>query len=116
MEGINWKRMVVALLLAGFFGIGCAYGTAGVEIPGFEITMPYLLTIFYSRLLMGLLIGLAGSVTLLNGKMANAALRGGILGAVVSVGISFYGGAAIFIAAGIVYGIITDVVATKVGK
>ncbi len=116
MEGIDWKRMGVALLLAGIFGVFCAYGTAGVEIPGFEVKMPYLETIFYSRLLIGLVIGLAGSVKLLKSRLANAALRGGILGAVVSVGIAFYGGAEVFIAAGIVYGVITDLVATKLGK
>jgi hypothetical protein len=116
MEGINWKRMGTALLLAGFFGAGCAYGTSTVEIPGFVMTLEYLGTIFYSRLLIGLAIGLAGGVRLLKGNVANAALRGGILGAVVSVGISFYGGAAVFITAGIVYGAITDVLATKLGK
>jgi hypothetical protein len=113
MEGIDWKRMCLSLLLAGFFGVGCAYGTSTAVIPGFTVTMPYLLTIFYGRLLMGLIIGLAGGVVLMKGALKNAAVRGAIIGAVCSIGISFYGGAAIFITAGIVYGIITDVVATK---
>lgn len=115
MEGINPRRMAIALIVAAFFGFGCAYGTSTVDIPGFEMTMTYLLTIFYSRLLMGLVIGLSGPIRMLPGDLANAALRGGILGAIVSVGISFYGGAAIFIGAGIVYGIITDVLATRFG-
>jgi len=113
MEGINGKRMLVSLLLASFFGAGCAYGTSTAQIPGFTVTMPYLETIFYARLLMGVIIGLAGGVVLLKGAVKNAAVRGAIIGAVCSISISFYGGAAIFIAAGIVYGIITDVVATK---
>ncbi len=116
MEGINWKRMVVSLLLAAFFGIGCAYGTSTVEIPGFEVTMPYLLTIFYARLLIGLVIGLSENVKLVAGDMKNAALRGGIFGAIVTGVMAFYGGAEIFIISGIVYGVITDILATKFGK
>jgi hypothetical protein len=116
MQGIDWKRMLVSLLLAAFFGLGCAYGTSTVEIPGFTVTMPYLETIFYARLLMGFMIGLAGGVVLLKGATKNAVLRGAVIGAISSVSISFYGGAEVFIAAGIVYGIITDVVATKTGK
>ena len=38
------------------------------------------------------------------------------MGAIVSVGISFFGGAEIFIAFGIVYGILTDFLATKFGS
>ena len=113
MEGVNWKRMGISLLLAGFFGAGCAYGTSTAQIPGFTATMPYLLTIFYGRLLMGFIIGLAGGVVLVKGALKNAALRGGTIGAVCSIGISFYGGAAVFITAGIVYGVITDCVATR---
>ncbi|UCD03175.1 MAG: hypothetical protein JSV63_00885 [Candidatus Aenigmatarchaeota archaeon] len=116
MEGINWKRMGIALTLAGIFGFFCAWGTSNVEIPGFEMTMPYLLTIFYGRLLVGLVIGLAEHVKLVAGEMKNAAVRGGILGAIVTVVISFYGGAGVFILAGIIYGIITDVLATRFGK
>lgn len=113
MKGINGKRMLISLLLAGFFGLVCAYGTSTVEIEGFTITLPYLATIFYARLLMGFMIGLAGGVLILKGDMKNAVVRGAVLGVISSIVISFYGGGEIFIAAGIVYGIITDVVATK---
>ncbi len=113
MKGINGKRMLVSLLLAAFFGVVCAYGTSTVEIEGFTMTLPYLATIFYARLLMGFMIGLAGGVLFLKGDMKNAVVRGAVLGAISSIVISFYGGGEIFIAAGIFYGIITDVVATK---
>ena len=115
-EGIKPKRMLIALVLAGIFGVFCAYGTSTVEIPGFVMTMEYLLTIFYSRLLIGFVIGLAGTLRVLKGELPNAVLRGGIMGAIMSIGISFYGGAVVFISAGIVYGIITDVLATKFGS
>lgn len=113
MEGLNKKRMFASLLLAAFFGLGCAYGTSTVEIEGFTATLPYLATIFYGRLLMGFMIGLAGGVAILEGETLNAVLRGAAIGIISSIAISFYGGGSIFIMAGIVYGIITDVVATK---
>jgi hypothetical protein len=105
--------MILSLIIAGIFGVFCAYGTSTVEIPGFDITMPYLLTIFYSRLMIGLVIGLAENIQLLKKELLNSILRGAIFGAIVSVSISFYGGGAIFMAAGIIYGLLTDFIATK---
>jgi len=105
--------MIIALVVASIFGVFCAYGTSMVEIPGFEVTMPYLLTIFYSRVLIGFVVGLAEHQTILKNRLFNAALRGAIIGAILSVVISFYGGAIPFISAGIIYGIITDILATK---
>ncbi|MBU1178003.1 hypothetical protein KJ903_02185 [Patescibacteria group bacterium] len=110
---MNIKRLVIALVVATFFGFGCAYGTSTVEIPGFEMTMAYLLTVFYARVLIGFFVGLSGNLKLLKGKYANAALRGAIFGVITSVVISFYGGALIFIIAGVIYGVITDLLATR---
>jgi hypothetical protein len=107
------KRMAIALALAAVFGYFCALGTSAVEIPGFEATLPYLLTVFYSRLMMGFTIGFAGGVKLLKGEARNAALRGAVIGGIVSVGIAFYGGAAVLIPFGMVYGLLTDLIATK---
>jgi len=108
--------MLISLVVAALCGVFCAYWTSGVEIPGFEITMPYLLTIFYNRLLMGFVIGLAGGVRILKKESLNSIIRGIIIGAIISVGISFYGGAFAFIGAGIVYGALTDFLATKFGS
>ncbi|MBM3303540.1 MAG: hypothetical protein FJY76_00445 [Candidatus Aenigmarchaeota archaeon] len=110
------RRLLVSLVVSAIFGILCAYGTSNVQIPGFTMTMPYLMTIFYARLLTGFLIGFAGSWAILKSRYGNAALRGAIMGIISSVSISFYGGAAVFIGAGIIYGIITDVLATKFGE
>ncbi|WP_455364399.1 hypothetical protein [[Eubacterium] cellulosolvens] len=110
---MNIRRMIIALIAAAACGIFCAYGTSTVEILGFEVTLPYLLTIFYSRLLIGFVIGLTEHVTLCKNTVLNAATRGAIIGAILSIALSFYGGALIFITAGIIYGIITDILATK---
>lgn len=113
MEGINGKRMLISLVLGAFFGLGCAYGTSTATIEGFTMTLPYLASIFYARLLMGFMIGLADGVVIIEGAMKNALVRGGVIGAISSVIISFSGGGAIFITAGIAYGIITDIFATR---
>jgi hypothetical protein len=108
--------MVIALVVAAVCGLFCAYGTSTVEIPGFEITVPYLLTIFYSRLLIGLVIGLSEDIKLLRRKLLSSTIRGALMGAIVSIGISFYSGSVIFITAGIVYGMLADLLSTTFGS
>ena len=115
--------MVIALIVAVLFGVYCVYGTAEymktAPVPGFEVTVEYLLTIFYNRVLMGIAVGLAGGVVLTRRKLVNAAIRGAILGAIFSLGISLYGfltGAYVFIIFGAVYGAVTDLAATRFGS
>ena len=110
---MNAKRLLIALVISAIFGIFCAYGTSAVEIEGFEITLPYLITIFYTRLLIGFFVGIGDNVELIKKKYHNAALRGGLFGLITSIVISFYGGGEFFIIFGIIYGIITDLVATR---
>ena len=112
---MNWKRLVIALAVGALCGMFCAYGTSELdpEEMGFGITTALLATTFYNRLLIGLVVGLAGGIVLLKGQLANAALRGIILGAVVSVAIGFYGGMEILVLFGALYGLIADVVATR---
>ena len=113
---MNWKRIIVAVVLGAIFGAFCAYGTSELdpEVVGFEIDSALLLTTFYNRVLIGLLVGVGGGVALLKDVMNNAALRGAVFGALISIGIGFYGGMEVLVAFGAVYGLITDVVSTKV--
>ncbi len=117
------KRMVISLVIAALFGIYCAYGTSEylktAEIPGFEVTIEYLLTIFYSRLLMGFVVGFVEDIKLIGRRFPNSIIRGAVIGAIMSIGISFYGfftGSYIFIIYGIIYGAITDLAATRFGS
>jgi hypothetical protein len=110
---MNLKRLLIALVISAVFGIFCAYGTSTIEIKGFEITLPYLLTIFYARLLIGFFVGIGDNIEIIKNKYQNAAIRGAIFGIITSIVIAFYGGGEIFIIFGIIYGIITDLVATR---
>ncbi len=67
----------------------------------------------YARLLIGFFVGIGDNVILINKKYQNAALRGALFGLITSIVISFYGGGEFFIISGIIYGIITDLISTR---
>lgn len=115
---MNMKRMAIALVLGALFGLFCVYGTTMVDVPGVEVTMLLLATIFYNRLLIGFVIGLSEDIMLVGGELLNSAVRGGILGVIIGLAITIPGGwdSAILLVFSLVYGVITDVVATRFGK
>jgi hypothetical protein len=110
---MNIKRFLIAFVLSVLFGLFCAYGTSTVNIEGFDITLEYLLMVFYARLLIGVLVGIGDNVNILKKKYQNAVARGALFGLIASIVISFYGGGEFFIVFGIIYGIITDIIATR---
>ncbi|HID73409.1 TPA: hypothetical protein EYP38_05710 [Candidatus Micrarchaeota archaeon] len=114
---MNTKRMTIAVMASILFGIFCAWGSTMVQIPGMVVTLPLLATIFYNRVLIGFMVGLAEHVSMLKDRLPNAALRGALIGAIVSIGVMLPGGleAAALLVFGALYGAIVDVVATKYG-
>lgn len=107
------KRLTVCLALSVLFGSVCVYGTTNVNPPATRLTIPYLATVFYNRIILGLMVWLADDVKITGKERTNVIVRGGLLGAIVSVGISFQGRVAPFVGAGIVYGVLTDWLATR---
>jgi len=106
------KRLSIAIITGIILGIFCIIGV-GYRF-GFTGNELFLFATWFNRLLMGLVIGLAGSLKLIKGKF-NPLLRGILLGLIVSF--SFYVATDFrdltgFIA-GIVYGIIIDYVSSK---
>ena len=111
---MNKKRILIALLTGAILGVFCIIGV-GARI-GYENYI-FLVGMWYNRVVMGLLIGLADSIQITRGAK-NVLLRGALLGLIVS--------SAIFIStefrdipsffAGIAYGVIIDFVASKYGK
>jgi hypothetical protein len=112
MEMVNHRRLIVSLISGAVLGILCVVGV-GLRV-GTAGTKLFLLAVWYNRLIMGLVIGLAGGLTLVEGP-ANSYLRGAVLGVVVSL--------AVFLStemrdvpsflAGIVYGLIIEYVAAR---
>lgn len=105
---INTRRIKFSLALGVVAGAICLYGTM-TSIPG-VLTIPILATIFYDRVLLGFVVGIA------DGLKIHPLIRGAIIGAVVSLLIAIPSGViggALLMSGGVVYGIVIDLVATK---
>jgi len=103
------KRMNICLIAGALLGIVCIVG-ASVR-SGFQSEPYFLFSLWYNRVIMGLVIGLAG-----NGrKLPNVVVRGAILGLVVSF--AFYSSTdftdVVSFLAGVLYGVIIEAVAFK---
>lgn len=114
---MNLKRIGLATLLGAILGIFCILGASG-RIGGWVGNEILIIGLWYNRVIMGILIGFAGSLKLFNkwkySKWLNSILRGGILGFLVSL--QFYLSTDLLdlptFLVGIPYGIIIDLVST----
>jgi hypothetical protein len=106
------KRLVIGILLGAVLGVVCVLGV-GLRI-GFEGNRGFLFAMWYNRALMGLVIGLAGGLRLVDSDR-NVLVRGFALGLVVTASIAFTSEfrdwPSFF--AGLAYGVIIDWVATR---
>jgi hypothetical protein len=109
------KRIIIAVITGAILGIFCIIGI-GFRL-GFEGSGLFLFSAWYNRVLMGLLIGLASPIVIINGKN-NVYIRGLLLGLVVSYSWYVASGNRDFVGflAGVCYGPIIDWVATKYSK
>ena len=106
------KRVLTALVSGAVLGLICVLG-ASVRL-GWAGNQLLIVSLWYNRLIMGLLIGLAGDLVLIKGK-SNWILRGALLGLVVSAAYFLTEGAGDQISfwIGSVYGIIIEFVLRK---
>lgn len=99
---MNKKRLITAILFGAILGVFCIIG-ASVRFQ-FERDMFYLSSLWYNRVIMGLIIGLTPK----SGSNIATAFRGALLGTVVSF--AFYLGTGMVdhtsFVAGIIYGVI----------
>ncbi len=107
-KNISAKRVIIATVLGVICGLFCMYGTM-MKFPG-QFETAILLSIVYNRALIGFVIGLAGDI-----KM-HPATRGAVLGTIVGTAMAISAGMdslLILTLFSIAYGIIIDVVTTK---
>ena len=118
----NYRRIGIATLVGALLGVLCIIGVGTRIAGGIENNIIFLIGMWYNRVIMGLLIGFAGDLTILKSdsekNLANAVIRGLIFGILVS--------SAIFLStefrdfpgllAGFAYGPIIDVIATALEK
>jgi hypothetical protein len=106
------RRLLVSLIVGAVLGGVCIVGVGGrLGFAGNEL---FLFGVWYNRLTMGLLIGLAGPLKPLGTGKLNTIVRGLALGAFVSLGLALATGFRDMMGfyAGIAYGPIIDLVAT----
>ena len=102
---MNVKRLVIATILGILCGLFCMYGTI-TKFPG-EFGTLMLIGIVYNRALIGIVIGIADNIDL------HPALRGAVIGVVVSMAMAIFDAAWVVVGFGLVYGVLIDVVTTK---
>ena len=117
---MNVKRFSIALILGAIAGFLCAYGTKMAVAEGtldLKLTDGILASVFYNRLLIGMVIGIAGGLSL------TAWLRGLIIGVIVSLAMGItplvdgnLHGMLVIVGAGAVYGLIIDFIASKISR
>ncbi len=106
------KRIFISLGSGAVLGLFCILG-ASVRL-GWSGNQLLILSLWYNRLVMGLVIGLAGDLVLIEGR-SNWILRGALLGLVVSAAyfLTAGGGDWVSFLVGSVYGIIIEFVLQK---
>ena len=117
----EYRRVAIATLTGAILGVACIVGV-GARIPGGYSNIIFLIGMWYNRVIMGLLIGFAGSVKLIQSTnekdLRNAIVRGLFFGILVSSAIflstEFRDIPALF--AGFAYGPIIDLVSTWTEK
>ncbi len=106
------KRLGIGVLAGAFLGLFCILGV-GLRI-GFEGNLLFLFAMWYNRVVMGVVIGLAGGLRFIDSRY-NVLVRGFLLGLLVTTAITltseFRDWPSFF--AGLVYGMLIDWVATR---
>ena len=103
------KRLILSVITGAVLGIFCIVG--GSIRLGWEGNQLLLFALWYNRLLLGLVIGLAGNMVITK-RNWNWILRGAVLGLIVSGAYFLTSGVSDWVSffAGIVYGVIIEYV------
>jgi hypothetical protein len=119
----RYRRIAIATVTGALLGILCIIGV-GARIPGgYSANTIYLFAVWYNRVIMGLLIGTAGDITIIKSakekNYGNAIVRGLIFGLIITSATLLLSTTIFDLLgwlAGLVYGPIIDVVATVTEK
>ena len=106
------KRLILSVITGAVLGIFCIVG--GSIRLGWEGNQLLLFALWYNRLILGLVIGLAGNMVITKTNW-NWILRGAVLGLIVSGAYFLTSGVSDWVSffAGIVYGVIIEYVLNR---
>ncbi|GAG85512.1 unnamed protein product [marine sediment metagenome] len=115
---ISYKRLGISTVTGAILGVFCILG-AVQRIPGnFSANLAYLMGIWSMRVILGIVIGLAGSIVIVKGEKwqpwVNAVIRGILFGLIFAIAILLIDPFKDYstFAAGIAYGPVTDLITT----
>jgi len=119
----NYRRIAIATITGALLGILCIIGVGARIQGGYSENTIYLLAVWYNRVIMGLLIGTAGDITIIRStkekNYGNAILRGLIFGLILTSATLLLSTTIFDLIgwlAGLAYGPIIDIVATAMEK
>jgi hypothetical protein len=114
---VRLKRIAITTVIGILTGLYCAGSLLFIAPPGVTPEPWFMITIFYSRALQGVLVGFADAIPV------HWALRGGSIGALMSLQLCIvplnahnYPGAGLLLGAGILYGLIEDGIGSRWAK
>jgi hypothetical protein len=118
-----YRRIVITTITGALLGVLCIIGV-GARIPGgYSANTVYLIAVWYNRVIMGLLIGTSGGITIIKStkekNYGNAIVRGLILGLIITSATLLLSTTIFDLLgwfAGLAYGPIIDMVATATEK
>ena len=117
---VSYKRLGISTVTGAILGVFCILGAMQRIGETFSENLPYLMGIWAMRVILGIVIGLAGSIVIFKGEKwqpwVNAVIRGILFASILSVAILLidpFRDYATF-AAGIAYGPIIDLITTFV--
>ncbi|MHA1135917.1 MAG: hypothetical protein ACTSSE_05465 [Candidatus Thorarchaeota archaeon] len=119
----SYRRIGISVVVGALLGVLCIIGV-GARIPGNYSNVIYLTGVWYNRVIMGLMVGFAGHVTIIKSEKetnyVNSIVRGIIIGLIVSSATLLLSDAIpldwLGWFMGLLYGPIIDVVATVTQK
>lgn len=114
---MNWKRVGAGTAFGALMGVICILGVSQrLPDPVYPSATVYLVGAWYNRVVMGVLIGFAGELKVVEAPDAplNALLRGVVLGAIVSASFAFFGQVVTvtYFLAGLMFGGANDLLTT----
>ncbi|MFX1537710.1 MAG: hypothetical protein ACFFDI_26230 [Promethearchaeota archaeon] len=116
---MNIKRIILGIIFGVVAGILCVFGNI-LLTPSWTGNEGFLVIAFWNRVILGLLIGFAGDLKLVQSETAplNAIIRGAIFGAIVSLHLAFFSNvfSFLFFLMGIVFGAAIDLLGTLASK
>jgi len=119
---MNAKRILFGIIFGALSGVICIGGL--IFFRGIPPTLTYpndilfLIGGLHNRIVMGILIGFAGDLKIIKDENdpINSIVRGTIFGAILSAAGFFYGATISFFLMGLLYGAVTDLLATYLSK